>query len=219
MAGMAMFLALAPHSSATTHIIQFGGSVGFAYSPSAQAITIGDTIEWQGNFSFHPLSSTTIPAGAPAWHNGTGSVFDYVATLPGTYNYQCDNHFSFGMVGTFTATLTGVSNEQTIGGPASFRLEQNFPNPFNPTTTISYALPKDAYVSLAVYDLTGQKVTQLVDRQTAAGSYQVVFDATGFPSGIYFYRLQARQTEGGPSPTSSGQAGAFEQTKKLLLLK
>ncbi len=65
---------------------------------------VGDTISWRGDFSAHPLSATLVPAGAMAFSNFTGSQFDYVIKVPGTYRYQCNVHFSIGMVGSFTAT-------------------------------------------------------------------------------------------------------------------
>jgi len=68
---------------ATTHLIQFGGSFGLNYSPNTLTVNVGDTIRWQGNFSFHPLSSVTIPAGALSWTNTTGTVFTYVVQIPG----------------------------------------------------------------------------------------------------------------------------------------
>ncbi len=88
--------------------------------------------------------------------------------------------------------------------PTDFRLEQNFPNPFNPATVISWQLPTESYVSLKVFDILGQEVTTLVDEFKKAGSYSVSWNASSLPSGVYFYRLSA---------------GNFTETKKLLLLK
>ncbi len=93
--------------------------------------------------------------------------------------------------------------------PNTFALHQNYPNPFNPTTSIMYDLPNPARVQLQVYNLLGQKVRCLVDRQEAAGQKTVMWDGTneaGSPvaSGLYFYRLRA---------------GDFLETKKMLLLK
>jgi hypothetical protein len=81
--------------------------------------------------------------------------------------------------------------------PARLVADQNFPNPFNPQTTISYALPREGHVQLQVYNLRGQVVRTLVDATQGAGRHEVLFDGTGLPSGNYFYRLAA----GGESAT------------------
>ncbi len=95
--------------------------------------------------------------------------------------------------------------------PKEFRLEQNYPNPFNPSTTISYQLPTSSDVSVKIYDLLGREVATLVNARQAAGRYDVRFNAASLSSGIYFYRLSA---------SSSGlQAGAFIETKKMMLVK
>lgn len=73
--------------------------------------------------------------------------------------------------------------------PKDFTLLQNYPNPFNPQTKIGYALPKKAKVNLAVYDILGRKIITLVDDYKEPGSYEVVFDASTYASGVYVYRL------------------------------
>ena len=98
----------------------------------------------------------------------------------------------------------------------NFKLYQNYPNPFNPITKIRYTIPtfpsfpllskeRDVRVRLKVNDVLGNEVATLVDDYKPTGSYEVEFDASKLPSGIYFYRLQ----------TSNG----FTSTKKLVLLK
>jgi plastocyanin len=186
------------------HIIQFGGTLGLVYSPNSLSVSVGDTIEWQGDFSTHPLSSTTIPATAASWHNGSGTVFDYVVMVPGTYNYQCDVHFSFGMVGSFVATATGVEGEESAGEPSSFRLYQNSPNPFNPSTSIRFDIPQTSQVRLVVYNVLGQQVATLANDVRPAGRYTVLFDAGKLASGVYLYRLTA---------------GDFVATRRLMLLR
>ena len=105
-------------------------------------------------------------------------------------------------------------------GPMDFSLKQNFPNPFNPSTTIEYRIPPSpfsekgeqvGFVSLKVYDLLGREVAVLVDEQKPAGTYTQQWNANGIPSGVYFYRLQVY-------PDAVG-AGTFNQTKKLILLR
>lgn len=86
-----------------------------------------------------------------------------------------------------------------------FELFQNFPNPFNPITVISYQLPAVSRVEISIYNILGQEVTTLVNRKQSAGIYKEKWDATGYASGVYFFRLK----------TDKG----FVQTKKMLLMK
>ena len=91
--------------------------------------------------------------------------------------------------GTFVDTPI---NETFLSShPSSFRLYQNYPNPFNPTTIIRYKLTHSGPVRLAVYNVTGQKVSMLVDTRQTAGVHQAIFNASQLASGVYFYRLQA----------------------------
>jgi hypothetical protein len=84
-----------------------------------------------------------------------------------------------------TLTSTDIEMEH----PLEVSLSQNFPNPFNPSTTIRYELPKKAFVTLSVYNVLGEEVATLVKEEKQAGSYQVQFDGIGLASGVYFYRL------------------------------
>lgn len=88
--------------------------------------------------------------------------------------------------------------------PGKFSLYQNYPNPFNPSSTIRFDLTKNSFVKLEVFDITGKKVTELVNGNLRAGSYEKEFDASMLGSGMYFYRLTADN---------------FVQTKKMMLIK
>lgn len=88
--------------------------------------------------------------------------------------------------------------------PNSYKLFNNYPNPFNPSTTISYHIPKNSYVNLIIYNTLGQVVTKLVSEHQSSGKYSVQFDANYLPSGIYIYKLQA---------------GDFVDSKKMVLIK
>lgn len=87
---------------------------------------------------------------------------------------------------------------------SEFYLFQNFPNPFNPSTIISFAIPARAYVSLKVFDVTGREASTLVSEELSGGSYSRTWNSAGLPSGVYFYRLVA---------------GSFTEIKKLVLLR
>ncbi|HTR82738.1 MAG TPA: T9SS type A sorting domain-containing protein [Bacteroidota bacterium] len=88
--------------------------------------------------------------------------------------------------------------------PVSFNLAQNFPNPFNPSTQIQFAVPRAGAVSLKVYDVLGREVATLVDQELAASSYSVTWNAGNAASGVYFYRLVA---------------GSYSETKRMVLMK
>jgi Secretion system C-terminal sorting domain len=72
-------------------------------------------------------------------------------------------------------------------------LSQNFPNPFNPSTTIKYELPKSSEVTLSVYDMLGRQVSMLVNDRRSAGVHEVKFDGSNLASGVYFYRRSERE--------------------------
>ena len=116
----------------------------------------------------------------------------------GSYAYrlkQIDND------GTFKYSQ---SVEEMIETPKIFSLRQNYPNPFNPSTTISFDIPLDSYVSLKVFDMLGREVATIISEKLTAGTYTHVWNASSLTSGVYFYRLNA---------------GSYAETKKLLLLK
>ncbi len=99
--------------------------------------------------------------------------------------------------------VTAVKN-RTNTIPTRFSLDNAYPNPFNPNTTIGFGVPEIAHVKLSVYDILGREVAALVDKEVAPGVYNVTFDANRLSSGVYFYRLDA---------------GTYHDIKKFLLLK
>jgi len=97
-----------------------------------------------------------------------------------------------------------LSTETPADLPKELTLDQNYPNPFNPSTVISYAMPEQAHVRLAIYDLTGRRISTLVDEQQGPGRHNVTWDASQLASGVYIYRLEA-----------AGQ----KQTRRMTLIK
>jgi photosystem II stability/assembly factor-like uncharacterized protein len=101
------------------------------------------------------------------------------------------------------STVVSIEDEN-ITFTKNFKLEQNYPNPFNPNTNIQYAIGSRLTVSLKVYDILGNEIATLVNEEKPTGEYEVEFNATGLPSGIYFYKLTA---------------GEYNQTQKMIYLK
>jgi hypothetical protein len=100
--------------------------------------------------------------------------------------------------------------------PVVFALEQNYPNPFNPSTTIEFDLPEASIVTLKVYNLLGQEVATLINREEIEFSETVEFDASSLPSGVYLYRIVAEQI----ADAEAGiDAETFTQVKKMVLVK
>jgi hypothetical protein len=89
-------------------------------------------------------------------------------------------------------------------GIMSFELRQNYPNPFNPSTTIRFAIPKESFTTLEIFNALGEKISTLVSEILSEGDYRYSWNALGFPSGIYFYKLRS---------------GTFTEIKKMILIK
>ncbi len=116
-----------------------------------------------------------------------------------------------GVIYKYTDSIASGVSRYGNNLPITFSLSQNFPNPFNPTTKIKYSIavetghaPSLQYIQLKVYDILGNEVTTLLNREQPAGEYEVEFDASKLTSGIYFYQLKV---------------GSFIETKKMILLK
>lgn len=129
-----------------------------------------------------------------------------------------DNHHGWGVTlhGEVVGygLITGVS-DRLPDLPTGYLLRQNYPNPFNNSTIIEYEITEESDVHIAVYDMLGKLITILVNKVQPAGTYRSEFDATGLSSGIYYYRIEARQI----STSRNGQATFYRNTKQLILIK
>ena len=158
-------------------------------------------------------------AGYISLSNSNGLVWKNLPpplTNQAIYSLALNNSYIFAGTGggvwrlKYPETTTNVENFKEA--PAGFALKQNFPNPFNPSTTIKYNLPSSRqgedsgvrFVSLKIYNLLGKEVATLVNEQQTPGNYEVKFNGSNLASGVYIYRLQA---------------GNFVSAKKLMLLK
>jgi len=131
------------------------------------------------------------------------SSFDY-GTSGGSESYSLRGCIINGISYGDTAGILVDINKIKTNVPNSYSLGQNFPNPFNPNTVIRYQLPVVSDVLLKIYDVQGREVRTLVNERMGAGTYEVRFDGSGLPSGVYFYQMTAEN---------------YSETKKMLLIK
>jgi len=102
-----------------------------------------------------------------------------------------------------TSGLVSNNNEVSII-PDKFKLSQNYPNPFNPSTSINYSIPTASNVKITIYDALGKSVNVLVNQNQLSGNYNIMWNASNFPSGVYIYKIEA---------------GSFTDAKKMILIK
>ena len=140
------------------------------------------------------------------FYPGTGSGYaSYFTFMGDTVYFQAEDDVTGSELWILPLPDSGFTQVKTeIFNPSYYILHQNYPNPFNPITTIKYEVPELSYVAIKVYDVLGKEMASLVKEEKPAGSYEVEFDASGLPSGVYFYKLQA---------------GNFVETKKMVLMK
>ncbi len=150
--------------------------------------------------AFIRVAKPTDPQSGPYWLdlnvNNTPTTRDPIDSLQTLFNQW---------------QTTGISNNQGIY-PETFSLEQNFPNPFNPNTTISFDIAKLSTVKIVVYDIKGSEVSVLADNMFHRGRYSVNFDAANLASGVYIYRIYAYDI-------AASQNQFFTATKKMLMIK
>lgn len=172
-------------------------------------VIVTDTAHTVGDLSGFGLSNS----GEKVWleDSTTGSIVDsttYGATATTSQSIgRTPDGGAWGLLNTITrgATNGGSTSVTTDGGIATdFALTQNYPNPFNPSTTIRFSVARESTVRLTVFNLLGQPVATLADQLMNPGSYNVVFEASHLPSGVYVYRLDA---------------GSTQLTKTMMLLK
>lgn len=178
--------------------LELSETVEMFVQPSIQGKSGEFTLAWDG-FSSIPshLSAHLIDSETNSTYDlkSSGSVvFNFVSTQKAAKNLPIEqpmllatenNRFKV----VITPITTSVEASELL--PTKLELGQNFPNPFNPSTHIKFAIPAQTQVRLTVFDMLGREVSVLVNRQYAAGNYEVNFDASTLSSGMYIYRLEA----------------------------
>ena len=151
-------------------------------------------------FAQYTIVSSVIGSGGGAMSNGTysmnGTVGQAVVGPSAGTSFMVDQGFWHPLL---------LTNDVQVGDASGYSLDQNFPNPFNPTTTIRFSVPERVRVTLKVMNLLGEEVKRIIDGEyKESGTYEVEFSEQGIPSGTYVYRLEA---------------GNFVKSRKMVLAK
>lgn len=144
--------------------------------------------------------------------NNGGSTFQQLQSLE---NFNVKGYSFIDALNGFVCGDSGMVLKTTNGGltfvnvntgiiPEKYSLSQNYPNPFNPVTNIKFDLPRSGYVEIKIFDIRGREIAQLVNQQLQPGVYSVDWDASSYPSGVYFYRIEA---------------GKYREAKRMVLIK
>ena len=187
--------------------------VSFSASVAANVVSLSwSTATELNNNGFEIERSsdkTNLPDGKSGWRTIGFREGKGTTTKPQTYSYQ-DENLSTGIYQyrlkqiDFNGSFEYSDIVKVEIAPSVFSLSQNYPNTFNPSTIISFSIPQTGFVSLKIYDVLGNEVATLVNKEKPAGEYEIEFDGVGLTSGVFFYQLKA---------------GSFLQVKKMILLK
>lgn len=137
--------------------------------------------------------------------NNKTSSNPFTLTAPGPGDYIINAGHKSPLVwdsASVNISVTGIGENSL--NPTVLKLYDNYPNPFNPSTSIRYSIPEGSFTSIKIYNSLGREVANLVNETKTAGTYEVEFNALNLSSGIYYYTLQA---------------GSFSETKKMILMK
>jgi len=146
---------------------------------------------------------------SPTLARGTGN--DVILVYTGwTDDYNGTSYNTYRVWGKLNPLTSGIS-EPSTGLPIQFKLHQNYPNPFNPSTTIKFEIPKTAFVTLKIYNILGQEVAEVLNEEKQPGAYTINWNASGFTSGVYFYKLTAQDIV--------NHSNKFLEVKKLILIR
>jgi len=175
-----------------------GSNIGYWDLIEVGLATSPDGVEW----TKHPQNPVLSPS--PGMWDGARVECSSIKLIGDSLWMWYHGMGSFWQFGLATSPFEPVSVAQETIQPTRFSLEQNFPNPFNPSTKIKYSVPQITQVTINVFDVLGNEIEILVNEEKSAGTYELAWNTASLPSGVYFYQLKA---------------GEFISTKKMILLK
>ncbi len=179
-------LALVLTAGATVHTVTVQN---FSFSPANITIAMGDTVTWNNTQGFHNVHHNATPSLFGNGQAGAPWTYTFVFnSLPAaTYQYICQVHATQ-MIGNITVQAPN-STPEPPAARMDLSLAQNYPNPFNSTTSIAFSLPAAGHVNVSVMNVLGQTVAKVYDGSMEQGAHQLLFDAAGLASGMYYYKL------------------------------
>jgi len=167
-------------------------AAGSYFDLLAEKINTGSTTQWHAT---HNGSGNFNDFGNAIGMDGSGNVYVTGGSNVGGFNNMCTIKFAPGTIG-----ISPYSN--TL--PDGYSLSQNYPNPFNPVTNIQFTVPMSGLVKLVIYNSQGKEVETIVNTELSPGTYNADWNASEYPSGVYFYKITA---------------GSFTETKRMVLIK
>lgn len=193
----------------------FEGIIGVKVNPGLKDSTIGDYPDVLAKSSASSLSYLYQFTRVANQYNGVGRMANNFNVASFGVDVQSLRNAVGGASGSpvrrfvnggldYVDQITPTNIEDPNAIPTVYELKQNFPNPFNPETKINFAIPKQGFVSLKIYDITGRLIAQLVNEMKAPGFYAVDFNGVNMASGVYFYKLEANE---------------FSDVKRMMLIK
>lgn len=207
-------------SNRTVKALAVSGNNIFAGTDSGLYISTNNGTNWTSSMSVN-INTINIFGNNIFVGNGTGvylSTNNGISWLdksqglgvsPGIYVFAFMNNYIFlgtWQISVWRRSLSEIIRIKSLSTeiPTSHSLSQNYPNPFNPSTNIRYQISKNSFVTLKIFDILGKEIETPVNEKQTAGTYEIIWDASKYPSGIYFYKLEAEK---------------FSEVKKMILIK
>lgn len=198
-----------PAINANSNISNANGYMAMTTTSVAGGVAIGLNILTINSSGFYPFAPGTYTLGTLRWNivsNCTNTNMTFRVTPQTTPTVVLDSLTPLVSGTTFGTTDPTVTGNFNISSeiPVEFKLYENYPNPFNPTTSIKYDIANNSFVKLVVYDVTGKEVETLVNDNLQAGKYEATFNGKNYSSGIYFAKIEA---------------GSYKHIVKMIMVK